>query len=59
MNEYMLNCTRKTSPTDDGEMNQNDDTALQTQDFKFRPWRLAVHRTTSSSQSLSTILIFY
>ena len=49
---YRLNCARKTS------WGWWDDTALQTQDPKFEPWRSEAEHNTSRSRRLPTILTF-
>ena len=38
---------------------EGDDTALQTQDSKFEPWRSEVEHAISRSRRLSTILKIY
>ena len=52
---YRLNWTRRTSW---GWWNEWDDTALQTQDSKFVPWRSEAEHTASRSRRLPTILSF-
>ena len=50
---YRLNWVRRTSW---GWWDECDDTALQTQDSKFEPWRSEIEYATSRSQILPTIL---
>ena len=50
---YRLNWARRTSW---GWWDEWDDTALQTQDSKFKPWRSEVEHATSRSRRLPTIL---
>ena len=52
---YRLNWARRTSW---GWWDEWDDTALQTQDSKFKPWRSEAEHATSRSRRLSTILSF-
>ena len=52
---YWLNWARRTSW---GWWNDWDDTALQTQDSKFEPWRSEAVHATSRSRRLPTILTF-
>ena len=52
---YRLNWARRTSW---GWWDEWDDTALQTQDSKFKPWRSEAEHATSRSLRLSTILSF-
>ena len=52
---YRLNWARTTSW---GWWDGWDDTALQTQDLKFEPWRSEAEHATSQSRRLSTILSF-
>ena len=52
---YRLNWARKTSW---GWWDDWDDTALQTQDSKFEPWRSEAEHATSRSRRLPTILTF-
>ena len=52
---YRLNWARRTSW---GCWDEWDDTALQTQDSKFEPWRSEAEHATSRSQRLPTILSF-
>ena len=51
----MLNRARRTSR---GWWDEWDDTALQTQDSKFKPWRPETEHATSRSRRLPTILSF-
>ena len=52
---YRLNWARRTSW---GWWDDWDDTALQTQDSKFEPWRSEAEHATSRSRRLPTILTF-
>ena len=52
---YSLNWVRRTSW---GWWDDWDDTVLQTQDSKFKPWRSEAEHATSRSQRLPTILSF-
>ena len=52
---YRLNWARRTSW---GWWDDWDDTVLQTQDSKFKPWRSEVEHATSRSRRLHTILTF-
>ena len=52
---YRLNCIRRTSW---GWWDEWDDTALQTQDSKFKPWKSDTEHATSPSRRLPTILSF-
>ena len=52
---YRLNWARRTSW---GWWDDWDDTVLQTQDLKFKPWRSEAEHATSRSRRLPTILIF-
>ena len=52
---YRLNWARRTSW---GSWDDWDDTALQTQDSKFEPWRSEAEHATSRSRRLPTILTF-
>ena len=52
---YRLNWTRRTSW---GWWDEWDDTALQTQDSKFKPWKSEAEHATSRSRMLPTILSF-
>ena len=52
---YRLNCVRRTSR---GWWDEWDDTALQTQDTKFGPWRSEAEHSTSRWRRLSAILSF-
>ena len=52
---YRLNWARRTSW---GWWDDRDDTALQTQDSKFEPWRSEAEHATSRSRRLPTILTF-
>ena len=52
---YRLNLTRRTSW---GWWDERDDTALQTQDSKFKPWRLEADLANSRSRRITTILSF-
>ena len=52
---YRLNWARRTSW---GWWDDWDDTALQTQDSKFKPWRSEAEHATSRSRRLPTILTF-
>ena len=52
---YRLNWTRRTSW---GWWDEWDDTARQTQDSKFKPWRSETEHATSRSRRLPTILSF-
>ena len=52
---YRLNWDRRTSW---GWWDDWDDTVLQTQDSKFKPWRSEAEHTTSRSRRLPTILTF-
>ena len=51
-----LNWARRTSS---GWWDEWDDTALQTQDFKFEPWRSEAEHATSRSRRLPTIMKLY
>ena len=53
---YRLNWARRTSW---GWWNECDDTALQTQDSKFEPWRSEAKHLTSRSRRFPTILYLY
>ena len=52
---YRLNCARRTSW---GWWDDWDDTVLQTQDSKFKPWRSEAEHATSRSRRLPAILTF-
>ena len=52
---YRLNLARRTFW---GRWDEWDDTALQTQDLKFKPWRSEADHVTSRSRRLPTILSF-
>ena len=52
---YRLNWARRTSW---GWWDEWDDTALQTQDSKFEPWRSEAEHATSRSRRLPTILSY-
>ena len=54
--KYRPNCARRTAC---GWRDQCDDTALQTQDSKFEPWRSEAEHATSQSRRFHTILNLY